>query len=226
MESHARQAFSIEIQGLEHDLLAMGSRAETMVAQAVECLNKLDTPLAHSVMALDDDLDQMDLDIEAHCLRLLALQQPMASDLRVIGTVMKMITDVERIGDLSVDIAKISLKIEKEFGDTRFVDIPHMAVLARSMLRESLEAFVRRDLDMVAEVARKDDEVDAVYRDLREQIFEHMRHHPESVVAASWLLLAIHHIERIADHAVNIAERVAFMVTGKLEQLGGLEPTS
>lgn len=220
MESHARHALSAEIQELEHDLLEMGSRAEAMVQQAVDCLSHMDTPTAMDVVHRDDEIDQLDLQIETHCLRLLALQQPMAGDLRVIGTIMKMITDIERIGDLSVDIAKISMKIEKEFGDSRFVDIPKMATIARAMLRESLEAFVRRDIELVRQIAAKDDEVDALYRELRGQIHEHMRSNPDSVVAASWLLLAIHHVERIADHAVNIAERVSFMVTGRLEQLG------
>lgn len=224
--SHARHAFSIEIEELEHDLLEMGSRAESMLGQAVECLSHFDTERAMEVVRRDDEVDQLDLAIETHCLRLLALQQPMAGDLRVIGTVMKLITDIERIGDLAVDIAKISMKIEKEFGDAGFIDIPRMARTAREMLRESLEAFVRRDMDLVEAVAKKDDEVDALYRELRGQIHQHMRDDPDSVVAASWLLLAIHHIERVADHAVNIAERVAFMVTGRLVHLGGPEPTS
>jgi len=152
-------------------------------------------------------------------LRLLALQQPMASDLRVVGTVMKMITDIERVGDLAVDIAKIGLKVEKEFGQTNFIDIPKMAKVARTMLHEALEAYVHRDLVRVNEVVERDEEVDALYRELRSQIFENMRSSPDQVVADGWLLLAIHHVERIADHAVNIAERVNFMVTGEFKQL-------
>lgn len=217
--SYARQAYSVEINELEHDLLDMGSRAEQMVAQAVEALWSLDASLAHSVMLKDDEIDERDLAIEARCLRLLALQQPMAGDLRVVGTAMKMITDIERVGDLAVDIAKITLKVEKEFGDTNFIDIPKMAHVARTMLHEALEAFVHRDQARVQEICDKDEEVDALYRELRSQIFENMRNNPEQVVAAGWLLLAIHHVERIADHAVNIAERVNFMVTGEFKQL-------
>jgi len=149
---------------------------------------------------------------------LLGLQQPQATDLREVGTIMKMITDIERVGDLAVDIAKIGLKIEKELGHTGFVDIPRISNVARLMLREALEAFVRRDKDIIAEVIAKDDEVDRLYRDLRGQLHDHMRSSPDDVVTASWLLLAIHHIERIADHAVNIAERVEFMVTGHMRQ--------
>jgi phosphate transport system protein len=221
MESqpHARHAFYDELKQLEHDLLEMGSRAESMVSQAVDSLYRLDTTLAKEVILRDDEIDDRDLAIEGQCLRLLALQQPMASDLRIVGTAMKMITDIERIGDLAVDIAKICLKIDKELGDSQFIDIPRMAGLARAMLREGLEAFVKHDLDMVREVCEKDDEVDELYRQLRAQIHDNMRTHPENVVTDSWLMLAIHHVERIADHSVNIAERVSFMVTGQLEQL-------
>ncbi len=216
ISSYARHAFNDQIKVLEHDLLEMGSRAEQMVGEAVESLSKLDTALARGVLAKDDDIDERDLSIESRCLQMLALQQPMAGDLRVIGTAMKMITDIERIGDLAVDIAKISMKVEKEFGETTFIDIPGMANIARSMLCEVLEAYVRRDLARVDEVCRRDEEVDDLYRELREQIFDHMRAHPEQVVSNSWLLLAIHHVERIADHTVNIAERVRFMVTGEM----------
>ncbi len=219
--SPIRQGFALEMKDLEHELLEMGSRAEAMVEQAVESLCRLNTSLAMQVIRQDDEIDQMDLEIEAKCIRLLALQHPMASDLRVVGTAMKMTTDIERVSDLAVDIARITLKVDKEFGETGFIDIPQMANTARAMLRESLEAFVRRDMSLVEDVAAKDDEVDALYRELRSQIHEHMKRQPEDVVAASWLLLAIHHIERIADHAVNIAERVAFTVTGQLKHFGG-----
>jgi phosphate transport system protein len=217
--SYARQAYNDEIRELEHDLLDMGSRAEQMVGQAVDAICTLNVQLAMSVILKDDEIDERDILIETRCLRLLALQQPMAGDLRVVGTAMKMITDIERVGDLAVDIAKIALKIEKEFGETGFIDIPRMAKEARSMFHEALEAYVQRDLQRVRDVCNKDETVDALYRELRTQIFADMRANPEQVVADGWLLLAIHHVERIADHAVNIAERVNFMVTGELKQL-------
>ncbi len=214
-----RHAFDEEIAKLEHDLLDMASRAEAMVGKAVESLHRLDAELAKEVMRADDEIDQLDLEIEGQCLRLLALQQPMAKDLRIIGTALKVITDIERIGDLAVDIAKCGLKIQAELGDASSVDIPRMAKAARQMVSASLDAFVKRDLSHQEEIAAMEDEVDALYRDLRGQIHDFMRTHPDQVVAASWLLLAVHHIERIADHALNIAERVGFMVTGELEQV-------
>jgi phosphate transport system protein len=221
---HSRISFERELQQLEHDLLEMGARAESMVVKAVDSLVLLDSGLAHEVMESDDELDAQDLVIENSCLRMLALQAPMARDLRTIGTAMKMVTDLERVGDLAVDVAKISLKIVAELGSTDFIDVRSMSNVALAMLRESLQAFVNRDLDLVREVCEKDDLVDQAYRDLRGQIHTYMRSNPEADVAASWLLLAIHHLERIADHAVNIAERVNFVVTGKLESLSKHRP--
>ena len=214
-----RNAYHTEMAGLEHDLLEMASRAEKMVARAVEALVRLDTQLAMSVILSDDEVDELELSIEGRCLRLIALQHPIGTDLRTVGTMMKMITDIERIGDLAVDVAKIALKVEKEYGEVNFIDLPRMANAARGMLHEALQAFVQRDGEIVQRVCDQDEEVDQLYRDLRAQIFENMRERPDMVVSDGWLFLAIHHVERIADHAVNIAERVNFMVTGEFKAL-------
>ena len=224
MESHGqiRHAFTTEIHQLEHDVLEMGSRAEVMVGLAADALTRLDVELARDVLSRDDDIDQRDLQIEAHCIRLIALQQPKAGDLRIISTAMKMITDIERIGDLAVDLARITLKVDNEFGETNIIDIPKIANVSRQMIRLSLEAFVKRDLEVVQQVIAMDDEVDDLYRNLREQIFDNMRAEPNRVVADGWLLLAVYHVERIADHAVNIAQRVAYMVSGQWDKLSHL----
>jgi phosphate transport system protein len=214
-----RQAFDAELQELETKVLAMASIVEGMVAEAVEALWRHDMARAEQVLKRDDEVDQIDVEIESSCLRLIALQQPMGSDLRVIGTIMKMITDIERIGDYAVDVAKAARKIRDEPPVEQLVDIPRLANAARRMILESIEAFVKRDLQKVIQVCQQDDEVDAIYRRLRTQLQEIMREHPEQVTAASWLLLVAHYLERIADHATNIAERVWFMETGRLEQL-------
>ncbi len=214
-----RHVFQEDLKALEQDLIEMASLTEQMLANAVESLITLNESLALETIRFDDEIDRRDLEIEQHCLRILALQQPMAKDLRVVGTCMKAITDIERIGDLSVDVAKIALKLKACGGDPTIVDIPRMANLARKMLRESIEAFVKRDLETVYTVCRTDDEVDALYRELRGHLHEVMKKYPDKVVEASWLLLAIHHLERVADHATNIAERVFFMETGRLETL-------
>lgn len=214
-----RHTFDEEIAKLEHDVLDMASRAEAMLAKAVDSLVKLDLEEAKEVLAADDEIDRLDLEIEAQCLRLLALQQPMARDLRIVGTAMKIIVDIERIGDLSVDVAKIAMKVANEMGDATFVDFPKITKVSRQMLQAALDAYVKKDTARLDEIAAMEEETDRLYRDLRAQIHEYMRSHPDNVVAASWLLLAVHHIERVADHALNIAERVGFMVTGELEQL-------
>ena len=214
--SQGRQAFDHEIHELEHDLLEMGSRAETMIGNAAEALADLDTKLAMETILADDALDAQDLSIEARCLRVLALHSPMAGDLRLVGSVMKIITDIERIGDLAVDVAKIAIKVDQELGSSGAIDIRRMAGAARAMFREALVAFARRDLDRIDTVERYEDEVDAMYRELRAQIFEDMRREGGNAVCNGWLLMAIHHIERIADHSLNIAERVTFMVTGEV----------
>ena len=212
--NYGRQAFDREIQALEHDLLAMGSRVETMVGHAAEALADLDAALALETIRSDDEIDAQELAIEARCLRLLALHQPMATDLRLVGSVMKIVTDIERIGDLAVDLAKIALKIDRELGSSGGIDLRRMTGAARTMVREALIAFARRDRERIAIVARLEDEVDALYRELRGQIFEDMRREGGNTVCDGWLLMAIHHVERVADHALNIAERVEFMVTG------------
>jgi phosphate transport system protein len=216
---HTRQVFDEELEALEHDLLEMGALADEMVKLSVESLVDLDVEKALDAVGRDDEVDQHDLQIENRCLKLLALHHPAASDLRTVGTAMKVITDIERVADLAVDIAKAGMKIEKVLGDSKVVDIPRMASIARSMFRKALQAYAKRDLDLVQEVIQMDDQVDDLYRELRAQIHADMVAESEHVVADSWLLLAIHHIERIADHAVNVAERVSFMVSGQFKQL-------
>lgn len=215
-----RAAYGEEMRRLEAALVDMASSAEAMVGRAVDALVRLDLNAAREVMRADDEIDAKDLEIESRCLRMLALQQPMGSDLREIGTAMKINTDIERVGDLAVDVAKIALKIDAELGAVNYVDIPRMSNLARQMFRESIQAFIRKDVTQIQEIVRLEDEVDDQYRALRDQVHEYMRANPEHVVSASWMILAIQHIERIADHALNIAERVQFMVTGTMSPLG------
>lgn len=219
MDSPENVSLQEGILGLEHEVLEMGGMADAMCAKAIQALADMDVNLARHVLTLDDAVDMKDLQIEEHCMRVLALQQPMAIDLRLVGAIMKFITDIERVGDLAIELAKICLKVESEFGATNVVDLKRMGTEARNMFLTSLDAFVKRDQDLVIKVIDGDDVVDGLYRDLRVQLFEDMRKHPENVVVDGWLLLAVHHVERIADHAVNIAERVHFVITGKVENL-------
>ena len=214
-----RQAFDEQLAELEQRLLRMGEFVETMLEKAGRALVTHDTKLAKEAIAADDTADDMDLEIEQHCMRLLALQQPMSRDLRTIGTVMKVIADVERIGDYSVDIAKTAIELAQTEYYKPLEDIPQMVEITRWMLRQALEALVAHDLTLVAKVIERDDEVDRLWYRIREQVEEVMQARPEVVPQAVALLLVARYLERVADHTVNIAERVAYMETGRLEVL-------
>ena len=223
--NYARQNFDRELEELEHELLEMASRVEKMMADASQSLISLDRTLAMETIKLDDEIDQRELEIEARCMKIIALQNPMGGDLRLVSACLKIVTDLERCADLSVDLAKAALKVDNEAGRTDIIDLGKFANLCRKMLHDSLEAYVRRDLARVEEVGKMEYEADGIYRELRAQVFLLMRRDPDSVVALGWLFLAIHHLERIADHSVNIAERVHYMVTGELKQLAGYQDT-
>jgi len=214
-----RQAFDEQLAELEQRLLKMGEFVETMLEKAGRALVTHDVKLAEEAIAADDAADDMDLEIEQHCMRLLALQQPMSRDLRTIGTVMKVIADVERIGDYSVDIAKTAIELAQTEYYKPLEDIPQMVEIVRWMLRQALEALVAHDLALVATVIERDDEVDRLWYRIREQVEKVMQARPEVVPQAVALLLVARYLERVADHTVNIAERVAYMETGRLEVL-------
>jgi phosphate transport system protein len=214
-----RQAFDEQLEQLERRLLDMGTFVEAMLEKATRALVEHDVNLAREVIADDDAADEMDLEIEQQCMRLLALQQPMSRDLRTIGTVMKVIADVERIGDYSLDIARTAIQLAQIDYFKPLVDIPRMADIVRHMLRQALEALVARDLDQVNRVIAQDDEVDRLWDALRDELQESMQERRELVTQAVPLLLVARYLERVADHTVNIAERVAYMETGRLEAL-------
>jgi phosphate transport system protein len=197
----------------------MGTATEEMVRDAVAALVNQDMTLAESIIPRDDTVDRMDQDIEARCLRLLALQQPMASDLRIIGTALKVITDIERIGDHAVDISKIARRMAQEVAYKPLVDIPRLGEMTRAMLHDALEAFVHRDLARVEQVIAADDAVDALYAQMRQDLQDIMKENPASVLQASYLLFVAHYLERICDHCINIVERVAFIETGRRREL-------
>lgn len=197
----------------------MAAASEAMVADAVRALQERNVPLAESVIAADDRIDQLDIRIEAECMQIIALQQPVARDLRLVGTVLKVITDLERIGDHAVDIAKVARKLAAEPFPKPLVDIQRMSDSVRQMLNDAMAAFVTHDLDQVGRVVAADDEVDVLFHQMRDVLHAAMKRDAALVVQASYLLFVAHYLERIADHTVNIAERVYFIETGSLAQL-------
>jgi phosphate transport system protein len=214
-----RSLFQEDLEKLRHRLLEMASEADNMVALAMQALIEQNLALAEKVIAGDDVVDDQDIEIEAECIRLIALQQPMARDLRLIGTALKVITDLERIGDHAVDIAKVARKL---VGDTFYkplVDLPRMADSVRQMLRDAMAALVNHDLTLVNTVVEADNAVDTRFHQVREELHAVMQRDSAMVVQASYLLFVAHYLERIADHTVNIAERVYYVETGNLAQL-------
>ncbi len=214
-----RESFDRELQVLQKDLLKMGMVAEDMVHKALQALANRDMALADTVVAMDDEVDRLNLEIESRCLQLIALQQPMAKDLRTIAAVMKIITDVERVGDYAVDIAKESVKLADRPLFKPLVDIPNMAELVKKMLRESLEGFVTRDLNLIHQMIRHDDDVDHLYKYLFDELMGFMEKDPRLVYQALHLLMITRSLERIADHITNIGERVIYMETGEMKEL-------
>jgi len=215
-----RQTFHEELATLEQQLLEMGRLTGVMVAQAVESLQQADVALAEGVLPQDDAVDALDREIEMRCMRLLALQQPMARDLRLISAAIKVITDIERIGDHAVDIARLSRKLAQElYLRIPLVDVAPLAERAQEMLRLSLRALVERDILLAAQVCAENDWVNEELRSLQQQLFD-MGHQDAALsAAASYTLLAAVYLERIAAHATNIAERAHYVETGHLKPL-------
>lgn len=223
----SRAYFEAELGVLQDKMLEMATCADTMVALAVEALITGNTDMVRDVVRRDDTVDQLDLEIEGLCLRLIATQQPVDRDLRVIGTALKVITDIERIGDYAVDIAKIGRRLVRAREIYRpIVDLPRLTQLSRTMLYEALQAFVHHDLDLVEKVIGSDDAVDALYHSMRSHLTQTLVQEPGRGLLALNVMFAAKYLERISDHVVNIAERVSFIETGELRQvsLGALHP--
>ncbi|MEW6524225.1 MAG: phosphate signaling complex protein PhoU [Bacillota bacterium] len=215
----SRSAFHVELQELQNAILKMGALVENAIAGAVQALVKQDNRAAQAVINGDDGIDQMQLEIEGRSLRLLALQQPLAKDLRFIGTALKIVTDLERIGDHAVDIARIALRLAGEAYIKPLIDIPRMAELARGMLRDSLTAYVHEDLELAQGLADADHTVDSLYHQVFRELLVFMMEDPRTIRQATHLLFVAQHLERVADHATNLGEWLIYMVTGQRKDL-------
>ena len=215
-----RELFNRELQEVQDELLAMSSMVETAIERSVSSLKTRDATMAQNVMNDDFKINQQRFGIEENCLLLIATQQPIASDLRIIAAVLNIITDLERMADHAAGIAKISLLIIDEPPLKPLIDIPQMDEKARSMLHRSLDAFVNCDADAARKIAVEDDEVDALYEQVYRELLTYMMADPGTINRATHLLWVAHNLERIADRVTNICERVAFLTTGRMEELG------
>ena len=214
-----RENFHRILEETQQDVLRMGSLVEEAITKAVDALARSDVKSAEEILRADDYIDDLNVLIETNCLNLLALQQPMASDLRTIAAMLDIIIDLERIGDHACDIAQITRNLANEPHLKPLVDIPLMAAKARDMLRESLDAFSHRDAQAAHDIPSKDDEVDRLYRKVFAELIQFMARDPKAIGRASNLLLVALYLERIADHATNICERVVYMVEGVPKKL-------
>lgn len=219
MAGTLRQHFDQDLGALQQEVLRMGTFVVEMLDQAMQALIRQDVAMANRVVAMDDTADQLDLEIEQTCLRLLALQQPMSKDLRIISTALKIITDLERIGDFSVDIAKTARRMASEPYFKPVVDIPQMAECVKALVRESLQAYVTHDLERVRRAIEMDDRIDEYYDQIFTELLRHVEREPAILRQAVWFTHVVHFLERIADHSVNVAERVHYMETGEFKQL-------
>lgn len=219
MVATTRVTFDRQLQGLQDDVLLLGSMVEKAVERSVEALNRRDTELARRVIDDDNQIDAKRWEIEERAIQLIATQQPMAGDLRAIASVMNIVTDLERMADHAEGIGKIVLMHGDQPLLKPLIDIPRMAEQACSMLRRSIEAFVRRDAEAAVAIANEDDLVDALYDQVYRELLTFMIEDPHTIQRATWLLWTAHNLERIADRATNICERVVYLVTGRMEEI-------
>ncbi|MBZ4407296.1 phosphate signaling complex protein PhoU [Myxococcus faecalis] len=213
--THTDKAFEQDLRDLREKLLAMGAKVEGLIAQSMRALTDRDSALAEKVVAADKDVNRLEVEIDELCRRILALRQPAASDLRLITTALKIVTDLERIGDLAVNIAERSMDLNQVPPLAPYVDTPRLAELAQQQVKRSLDAFVSNDVAKAEEVLQGDDLLDALFLKIFNELLAYMMEDSRNIRRATALMFIAKHLERIGDHALNVAEMVVYMVRGK-----------
>jgi phosphate transport system protein len=214
-----RGSFDVHLNELHNDILRMGSIVEKQIYQCIEALANQDIELADKIMENDDLVDNLEKEIEDKCIKLIATQQPLAHDLRNIFTTTKIITDLERMADHAVDIAKITKRLKGEKYIKKLVDIPKMADIVKKMIKMSLDAYVEGDVEKAYATCKMDDEIDAIYKQVFIELLEIMRNDPTTITQAAQFLFVCKFLERVADHTTNICEWTIYLVTGELIDL-------
>ena len=207
-----RNRFDNQLAEMNNELISMGALCENAIASAVKALLEGDIKLAAAAIRIDQEIDRKEREIESMCLKLLLQQQPVASDLRLISSVLKMITDIERIGDQASDIAEIVTYLSGACGNNTHID--QMAQATIKMVTDSLDAFVRRDLTLAWSVIEYDDVVDRLFDECKSDLIAEIAQNPEDGERVLDVLMIAKYLERIGDHATNIAEWVEFSITG------------
>jgi len=208
--------FQRELEKLKENLLRMAGLVEKVISDSVQSLMKRDSDLAKKTIASDDAINDLELVIEEMCLRLLALRQPMAIDLRFITAAMKIVTDLERMGDQAVNIAERTISLNQEPQLKPYIDLPRMAEIVQSMVKDVLDAFVKQDSPLARSVCVRDDLVDGLNDQVFRELLTYMISDPKTITRAVHLMIVSRCLERIADHVTNIAEDVIFMVDARV----------
>lgn len=213
-----RARFDEKLEEMENQLIKMGAEVEEIVALAFKSFSTQDHELAKKVIKLDDSIDELEIEIEKRCINLIALQQPLAADLREVAGILKIITDLERIGDYAVNIAKIALEFEADEAFIKpLVDLPKMEALVKDMIKGGLDSFVNKDVNQARDIALLDDKVDDLYEGVYNDLLEYGVKDQETKQQIIRLLFVGRHLERIGDHVTNICERVIYMLEGVRE---------
>jgi len=211
----ARKVFEANLEELHNDLIRMGSIVEKQIHDCIDALVIQNVEKAEDIMENDDIVDDLEREIEDKAIRLIAMQQPLAIDLRNIFTTTKIVTDLERMADYAVDVAKITIRLKDEKYIKQLIDIPRMAEIVILMIKDSLDAYVAGDVEKAYEVCKRDDQVDDIYKEVFAELLQLMSKNLDTVKQATQFLFICKWLERIADHTTNICEWTIYLVTGE-----------
>ncbi len=218
-----RSTLDQKMRALQDDLIVLGSMVEEALIESVEVLKRRDFEASRRLIAADKDINAKRYGIERDTIVLIATQQPMATDLRILASILELATELERIGDYAKGIASINLKIGEEPLIKPLIDLPRMAEVAARMLHQALVAFVAQDTEAASQIIHQDDEVDGLYDQVYRELVTLILQNPRNIEQANYLLWAAHNLERSADRVTNICERTIFVVTGELADLDTIE---
>jgi phosphate transport system protein len=214
-----RKTFETEIQQVKDDVLVLGSMVEQAVLDSVEALKKRDIKASERIFAEDQEINKKRFEIENKLMVLIATQQPMARDLRLLASALEIISELERMGDYAKGIANINIRMGDEPLLKPLIDVPRMAQKGVDMLHRALSAFVNEDAEAARAIPVEDDEVDALYNQVYRELMTFIIQDPKTIERANWLLWVAHNLERFADRVTNICERTVFIVTGEMKEI-------
>jgi phosphate transport system protein len=215
-----RETYKKKLEEIQDDILFMGSMVEKAILRSMEALKERDLVKAQQIIDEDANINKKRFDIEEKCIQLIATQQPMAGDLRIIISVLNVISELERIGDYAEGTAKVALMIGKEPPLKPLVDLPRMAQKTADMLRRSMDAFIHHDMEAAKQIAAEDDDIDNLYDQVFRELLTFMAEDSKTITRATRLIWVAHNLERSADRVTNICERIMFVVTGKMVEIG------